>query len=50
MKEYENVSNQNSSVLTLDDIVSDNSKSTSEVMANGMVLSYIDELMSGNAE
>jgi len=50
MKKYENASIQEQNVSPIKTFVSDNSTSTSEVMANGMVLSYFDELISGNAE
>jgi hypothetical protein len=50
MEKYENASIQKQTVSPFETLVSDDSTSTSEVMANGMVLSYFDELMSGNAE
>jgi hypothetical protein len=50
MKKYENASIQEQNVSPIETLVSDDSTSTSEVMANGMVLSYFDELLSGNAE
>jgi hypothetical protein len=51
MKEYVQANrkmNENSSVLS--DIYSDNAKTKEDRFGNGMVLSYIDTIFSGNAQ
>jgi hypothetical protein len=47
MKENENISRQGSISSVIEDIVSDPSKNNVETYANGVVLTYLDTLLSG---
>ncbi|MCH3909183.1 MAG: hypothetical protein LKF75_02775 [Bacilli bacterium] len=50
MKSYENDIRSASLSATIDELMTDRSETASERLADGMVLSYIDGIMSGNAQ
>jgi hypothetical protein len=50
MKEYEKANRQTNFGSTIIDVMSDKSNSASDRLADGMILAYIDEIMSGNAQ
>jgi hypothetical protein len=50
MKKYENASRQGSISEVIENVVSTSSSTSTENYANGMVLSYLDTLMSGNED
>jgi hypothetical protein len=50
MKKYENASRQGSISSVIENVVTTSSTSNAETYADGMVLSYLDMLMSGNED
>jgi len=50
MKEVQNVSRQGFVSSVIEEVVSNPSNSNTENYADGMVLSYLDSLMSGNQD
>jgi len=48
MKDYQNASTRGSNSSVIRSAISASNESTEETYANGMVLSYLDSLMSGN--
>lgn len=50
MKEYETANRKANLRSALNEVISENSISTSERLADAMVMSYLDTIMSGNAQ
>jgi len=48
MKDYQNAMSRGSNSSLVRSAISTSNESTEEAYANGMVLSYLDSLMSGN--
>jgi hypothetical protein len=50
MKEYEKANRRADFRSVIDEVISDSSNSAGERLADGMVMSYLDNIMSGNAQ